>query len=218
MAADGHRERDSATDEELKHAVKDRTPAGTQEIADYVGMSRQGVEYRLKQFHDRWQHPVWSKKVGPTRVWMHHHRIWMPGWPQDRTLHQEDVLRTDHTYLRSRTQPKRIVDQREVVQAVYRVAPASTQEVADLIGISRQGIGHRLRALDYREKIWSKKVGPTMVWIHPQIMDDPDPGRETSADDVAARIFGDVYQQSKGRTLRPKSHSRVSTNGPHSFF
>lgn len=41
------------TDEDLKNAVKDLTPAGTQEVADYVGLTRQAVEYRLKQFDDR---------------------------------------------------------------------------------------------------------------------------------------------------------------------
>lgn len=190
-------QRGSATDETLKDVVKELTPAGTQEIADRVGMSRQGVEYRLKQLHDRWRNPVWSKKVGPTRVWMHHHRVWRPGWPQNRTLHQEDVLRTDHTHLRRRY--KHIVDQEEVEQALFRVAPAGTQEVADLIGLSRQCIYHRLRALDYRETIWSKKIGPTIVWLHPQVMPDPDPDRDTSARHVTDRVFGDIYRASRGQ-------------------
>jgi hypothetical protein len=92
-----------------------------------------------------------------------------------------------------------MASQHEVEQAVYRLTPAGTQEVADLIGISRQAVAHRLRALDHREHIWSKKVGPTLVWMHPRIMDDPDPERDTSADDVVARIFGDVYRASRGQ-------------------
>lgn len=92
-----------------------------------------------------------------------------------------------------------MADQREVEQAVYRLCPAGTQEVAELIGISRQAAAHRLRALDHRENIWSKKVGPTMVWMHPRIMDDPDPERDTSATDVVPRIFGDVYRASRGQ-------------------
>lgn len=87
-----------------------------------------------------------------------------------------------------------MADQREVEQAVYRLCPAGTQEVADLIGLSRQATALRLRALEYREHIWSKKVGPTMVWMHPRIMDDPDPERDTSAEDVAPRVFGDIYR------------------------
>lgn len=92
-----------------------------------------------------------------------------------------------------------MADQREVEQAVYRLTPAGTQEVAELIGISRQAAGHRLHALDHHENIWSKKVGPTMVWMHPRVMPDPDPERDTSADDVIPRVFGDVYRISRGQ-------------------
>lgn len=95
----------------------------------------------------------------------------------------------------------RMADQQEVEQAVYRLTPAGTQEVADLIGLSRQCTDARLRALDIREKIWSKKCGPVMVWMHPKIMADPDPKRDTSADTVHSRIFGDVYRASRGRSL-----------------
>lgn len=187
--------RGSATDEELKDTVKELTPAGTSEVADRVGLSRQGAEYRLKQLHEQWRTPVWSKKVGATLIWMHFDHVHPPGWPDDRTAYQDDVLRTDHTHLRRRY--KHLVSQREVEQALYRVAPAATQEVADLIGISRQCIYHRLRALDYRETIWSKKVGATHVWMHPQVM--PDPDRDTSARHVTDRVFGDIYRASRGQ-------------------
>ena len=93
----------------------------------------------------------------------------------------------------------KMADQKEVEQAVYRCTPAGTQEVADLIGLSRQCTAARLRALDVREKIWSKKVGPTMVWMHPRVMEDPNPERDTSAEDVESRIFGDVYRSSRGQ-------------------
>jgi len=92
-----------------------------------------------------------------------------------------------------------MTDQHVVEQAVYRLTPAGTQEVADLVGISRQAAAPRLRALVHREHIWSKKVGPTMVWMHPRIMEDPDPERDTSAEDVVPRIFGDVYRSSRGQ-------------------
>lgn len=66
------KEQSEVTDDELKQAVKEYTPAGTQEIADRVGMSRQGVEYRLRKIEDRYENPwVWSKKIGPTRIWLH---------------------------------------------------------------------------------------------------------------------------------------------------
>ncbi|WP_254544595.1 winged helix-turn-helix transcriptional regulator [Halomarina pelagica] len=72
--------------------------------------------------------------------------------------------------LRRRTTP---IADRELSNAVYRLTPAGTQEVADLVGISRQGVTYRLRQLEEQELIWSKKVGPTRVWIHPQVMKRP---------------------------------------------
>jgi hypothetical protein len=63
---------DPVTDEDLKNAVKQLTPAGTQEVADYVGLSRQGTTDRLSAIEDRYSNPwVWSKKIGPTHVWLH---------------------------------------------------------------------------------------------------------------------------------------------------
>lgn len=60
------------SDEDLKATVKEMTPAGTQEVADYVGLSRQAVDYRLQKIEDRHSTPyVWSKKIGPTKVWLH---------------------------------------------------------------------------------------------------------------------------------------------------
>lgn len=100
----------------------------------------------------------------------------------------------------------RMADQQEVEQAVYRLTPAGTQEVAELIGISRQCMDARLRALDARENIWSKKVGPTKVWMHPRIMPDPDPDRDTSANGVRSRIFGDIYRVSRGQPLGAVPH------------
>lgn len=67
--ADHNRE---VTDEELKTAVKELTPAGTQEVAEHVGLTRQAADYRLQQIEDRHSNPwVWSKKIGPTKVWLH---------------------------------------------------------------------------------------------------------------------------------------------------
>jgi len=61
-----------ATDKELIEAVKECTPAGTSEVAEHVGLTRQATDYRLQQLEDSGPHPwVWSKKVGPTKVWLH---------------------------------------------------------------------------------------------------------------------------------------------------
>ncbi|MHC3439556.1 hypothetical protein ACYJ1Y_16060 [Natrialbaceae archaeon A-gly3] len=95
----------------------------------------------------------------------------------------------------------KMISQEEVEQTVYRYAPAGTKEIADAIGLSRQTTAHRLHALELREKIWKKKVGPTNVWMHPRVMPDPDPDRDTSAEDVHARIHGDVYRVANDQPL-----------------
>jgi DNA invertase Pin-like site-specific DNA recombinase len=60
------------TDKDLRDAVRELTPSGTQEVADRVGLSRQAVDRRLRQVEDRHGTPlVWSKKIGPTKVWLH---------------------------------------------------------------------------------------------------------------------------------------------------
>jgi len=45
------------TDEDLRVAVKDLIPAGTQEVADRVGLSRQAVDHRLQQIEDHHANP-----------------------------------------------------------------------------------------------------------------------------------------------------------------
>lgn len=85
-----------------------------------------------------------------------------------------------------------MVSQREVAQAVYRFTPAGTQEIADVIGLSRQCTAHHLHALERREKIWRKKVGPTNVWMHPRVMEDPD--GDADAENIEPRIHGDIYR------------------------
>lgn len=88
-------------------------------------------------------------------------------------------------------QPRRrykVLRQVEIEQAVYRLTPAGTSEVADLVGISRQAAYHRLHVLDEYEVIWSKNVDPTKVWMHPKIMADPDPHRDTSADNLMGSL------------------------------
>jgi predicted ArsR family transcriptional regulator len=63
------RRQTKVTDEELNGAVYCRTPAGTTEIAEIVGISRQATTERLKQLEA--EGIVWSKKIGPTRIWIH---------------------------------------------------------------------------------------------------------------------------------------------------
>lgn len=62
------------------------------------------------------------------------------------------------------------VSDREIIEAVYRFTPAGTSEVAEVIGHTRQAAEYRLKHLEETGRIWSKMVGPTRVWVHPDVM------------------------------------------------
>lgn len=65
------------------------------------------------------------------------------------------------------------LNKHEVNQAVFRLSPAGTQEIADLLGVSTEVADRWLRRLEDDRTIWSKKVGPTLVWMHPWVMREP---------------------------------------------
>jgi len=68
----------------------------------------------------------------------------------------------------------RSVDDTDVVAAVRAHDPAATSEIADEVGISRQGADRRLRDLRDRGEVSSKKIGASLVWFMPR-----DRGRQT---------------------------------------
>lgn len=49
-------------------AVREHEPAGTREVAEAVGVTRQGADYRLRELEK--EGLVRSKKVGHDLVWM----------------------------------------------------------------------------------------------------------------------------------------------------
>lgn len=56
------------SDMEILEIVQHLEPAGTQEVADHLEISRQGADYRLRQLRN--QGVLSSKKVGGTMVWL----------------------------------------------------------------------------------------------------------------------------------------------------
>lgn len=56
------------TDEDVLDAVRKHEPAGTQEIADELGVVRQSADYRLRKLLKMGR--VSKKKVGHSLVWM----------------------------------------------------------------------------------------------------------------------------------------------------
>jgi predicted ArsR family transcriptional regulator len=53
----------------------------------------------------------------------------------------------------------------EVIAAVNKHSPAATSEVADEIGLTRQGADSRLRRLHSAGSVEKKKVGASLVWF-----------------------------------------------------
>ena len=54
-------------EEDYFEAIRENAPASTREIAEQVGVTRQGADYRLRQFEE--QDKVESKMVGNSLVW-----------------------------------------------------------------------------------------------------------------------------------------------------
>lgn len=51
--------------------------------------------------------------------------------------------------------------------AIRSNAPASTKEIADAVGVTRQGADYRLRRLEEDGKVESKMVGNSLLWQLP---------------------------------------------------
>lgn len=64
---DGGRFRPKHDDPEYVRAVAEREPAGTKEVADAVGVTRQNADRRLRSLEDDGR--LTSKKIGNTLVW-----------------------------------------------------------------------------------------------------------------------------------------------------
>ena len=71
----------------------------------------------------------------------------------------------------------RSVDDGDVMAAVRAHDPAATSEIADEVGITRQGADRRLRDLREQGEVSSKKIGASLVWFIPR-----DRGRQTPRD------------------------------------
>lgn len=55
------------SDNEIVNAVREHEPAGTQEIADEIGIARQSADYRLRRLEEAGH--ISKKKVGRSLIW-----------------------------------------------------------------------------------------------------------------------------------------------------
>lgn len=58
-----------------------------------------------------------------------------------------------------------VFSEEEYLDAVQDHSPASTKEVANAVGVTRQGADYRLRELEEDGKVRSKMVGNSLVWM-----------------------------------------------------
>lgn len=56
-------------------------------------------------------------------------------------------------------------DEQDILDAVRKLSPAGTQEVADEVGFARQNADYRLRRLEEAGKVRSKMVGGSLAWM-----------------------------------------------------
>ena len=56
-------------------------------------------------------------------------------------------------------------DEEEYLDAIREHSPASTKEIADAVGVTRQGADYRLRKLEQDNKVTAKMVGNSLVWM-----------------------------------------------------
>lgn len=52
----------------------------------------------------------------------------------------------------------------EFLEAVARLAPAGTKEIADAVGVTRQNADQRLRRLEDEGHVSSKTIGNSLAW------------------------------------------------------
>lgn len=88
-----------------------------------------------------------------------------------------DSLSSESDLLNSNKDPRaKAHNDDDVVAAVRAHDPAATSEIADELGLSRQGTDRRLRSLRDAGRVSSKKIGASLVWFMPRDRAEADSG------------------------------------------
>lgn len=82
--------------------------------------------------------------------------------------------------------PNMVYSEREYLEAIRRNEPASTAEVADSVGVTRQGADYRLRQLENDGLVTSKMVGNSLIWMAVAEPDEVAESEQTSNDSSPA--------------------------------
>lgn len=57
------------------------------------------------------------------------------------------------------------VPEEDLIAAIEAHEPAATREVAEAVGVTRQGADYRLRQLEEEGKVNRKMVGNSLIWM-----------------------------------------------------
>jgi DNA-binding Lrp family transcriptional regulator len=88
--------------------------------------------------------------------------------------------------------PVEVTDE-ELIEQVRRIDAAATSEIADAVGLSRQGVDKRLRELRDAARVRSKKIGASLVWLPADGSEKSDTGdRRVDAGSTTAVNFADA--------------------------
>jgi DNA-binding Lrp family transcriptional regulator len=83
--------------------------------------------------------------------------------------------------------PVEVTDE-ELIEQVRRIDAAATSEIADAVGLSRQGADKRLRELRDAGRVRSKKIGASLVWLPGDSPAKPDTGGRRGDDDPTTAV------------------------------
>lgn len=79
-----------------------------------------------------------------------------------------------------------VFSEEEYLAAIRENAPATTQEVADAVGVTRQGADYRLRRLEEDGLVTKQMVGNTLIWSVVEERERAETASESSADESPA--------------------------------
>ena len=96
----------------------------------------------------------------------------------------------------------------DVLAAVRAHDPAATSEIAEEVGISRQGADRRLRSLRDAGEVSSKKIGASLVWFMPR-----DAGTQPPRDSRESPETTPGDERDQSDTPTTAAPSRADTGG-----
>lgn len=103
-----------------------------------------------------------------------------------------------------------VFSEEEYLAAIRANAPATTQEVADAVGVTRQGADYRLRRLEEDGLVTKQMVGNTLIWSVVEGAERPESAPDEQDDDSPApeRVGAEVVRGGGEQAREPETPDR----------